>query len=127
MSTDSGINLDEVRSFLDKKVWDRKARIKSRFEQAEKDFTKIVDYLISEFNPKRIYQWGSLLYPERFSEISDIDIAVEVDLLPEEFFRMLIEVDDMTDLPVDLVEIDKIHPHYADTILTYGKLIYERK
>ena len=87
MSTDSGINLDEVRNFLDKKVRDRKARIKSRFEQAEKDFTKIVEYVISEFNPKRIYQWGSLLSPERFSEISDIDIAVYYEGSKEERFR----------------------------------------
>ena len=102
-------------------------KIKSRFERAKKDCKRIVDYLISEFNPKRIYQWGSLVYPERFSEISDIDIAVEVDVPPEEFFRMLVEVDNMTDLPVDIVEIDKIHPHHADSIRKYGKLVYERK
>jgi hypothetical protein len=31
--------------------------------------------LIKAYHPVRIYQWGSLLRPERFQEISDIDIA----------------------------------------------------
>jgi len=33
--------------------------------------------IVREYKPLRIYQWGSLLEDRHFSEISDIDIAVE--------------------------------------------------
>ncbi|MEA2013241.1 MAG: hypothetical protein U9O87_09250 [Verrucomicrobiota bacterium] len=56
-----------------------KAGKKQNFElylQAKKDFDSIVD-MLREYNPKRIYQWGSLLNSEQFDVNSDIDIAVE--------------------------------------------------
>ena len=64
--------------------------------------------------PVRIYQWGSLLRREPFSEISDIDLAVEGLDDSGSFFILLSEADEMSDL---------LH---AESIVKKGKLIYER-
>ena len=74
----------------------------------------------------RIYQWGSLLDPARFTEISDIDIAVEGLRGPAEFFRTLGIAMDGTSLPVDVVELEKVPADVADRIRTRGALVHER-
>ncbi len=83
--------------------------------------------IIKKYNPKRIYQWGSLLHPEQFSEISDIDIAVEGIGSAETFFKLFGEADAMTKAPLDLVELEKVEPVHRESIIRKGRLIYERK
>ena len=51
------------------------------------------------YRPLRVYQWGSLLHPEHFSEISDIDIALEGLSSPEEYFAILGDVMNMSSFP----------------------------
>ena len=53
---------------------------------------------------------GSLLDRELFSEISDIDIAVEGLTGPEEFFAALGIAIEGTGLPVDVVELERSRP-----------------
>ncbi len=60
---------------------------------------------------------GSLLDRERFSEISDIDIAVEGLTGPEEFFAALGIAIEGTGLPVDVVELEKVPSDVAERIL----------
>lgn len=77
----SKFNLEKSKEFVinkQKLIADEK---RSLFKKAWEDFDKIVDMLINEYNPKRIYQWGSLLEEKHFSKISDIDIAEENKLL----------------------------------------------
>ena len=45
--------------------------------RAESDGRAIIDMIVREYQHTRVYQWGSLLRPERFRDYSDIDIAVE--------------------------------------------------
>jgi hypothetical protein len=71
------IDLDAVRGFLRNKELARSRLLDERFAQASSDFSRLVEMILEKFNPDRIYQWGSLLDRGRFSEISDIDIAVE--------------------------------------------------
>ena len=47
------------------------------FLKAEADCVAIVAMIRRQSNPKRIYQWGSLLHKEMFADYSDIDIALE--------------------------------------------------
>jgi len=79
-------DINETRRFLK----DKQDRIRTKnltlLAQARKDFDKIVKMLIKKYRPRRIYQWGSLLNENDFSEISDIDIAIEGDYSAEEFF-----------------------------------------
>ncbi len=74
--------------------------------------------------PKAIYQWGSLLDRDRFSEISDIDIAISGHISAEVFFEMFGKAMDMTDFSLDIVELEKIHPLHARNIREKGRLVY---
>ena len=68
----------------------------------------------------------SLLDRRRFSEISDIDIAVEGLSDPREFFRVLGIAMEMASFPVDAVEMEKIPPDVAERIRSHGRMVYER-
>ncbi len=82
--------------------------------------------IISEYNPTRIYQWGSLLVPEQFDENSDIDIAVEGINDPHTWFAMLGKAMEISTFPLDIVDIGTIEPAHAEYTRKRGKLVYER-
>ena len=126
MDDEFGIDLHRVRTFLADKESRRRARIDARFAQATRDARAIVAAIAEQVNPRRIYQWGSLLDRARFSEISDIDIAVEGLRGPAEFFRTLGIAMDGTSMPVDVVELEKVPEDVADRIRRRGALVHER-
>ncbi len=115
-----------ARASLARREARRKALLDARREQAQRDFDRIVEYLVRDFRPLRIYQWGSLLRTERFSEISDIDVALEGLDDPLAGLHAAAGAERLTDFPVDLVELERIHPVYAASIRQEGKLVYER-
>jgi predicted nucleotidyltransferase len=127
MSRAAPVDIEKVREFIASREERRQRTIRRRFERATRDFDRIVSHIIRKYRPTRLYQWGSLLHPERFSEISDIDIAVEGLTSPESYFSLLGEADEMTDLPVDIVELEKIHPLHAQSIREKGRLVHEQK
>lgn len=102
----------------------RQARLK-RFDAATSDFVIIVQMIINRYSPKKIVQWGSLLHPEQFDENSDIDIAVEGILDAARYFALLGDAMEMTKFPLDIVQLEKIEPEFAELILLKGKIIYE--
>jgi len=126
MESDFGIDLDRVRDFLAEKERRRRDQLRRRWDMARSDFDAIVEHIIRTFNPLRVYQWGSLLDVRTFSEISDIDIALEGLSGPEEYFAILGDAMFMTSFPLDIIELDRIDRETADDIRTRGKLIYER-
>ncbi len=121
------VDIEKVRDFLKEKEQRRKEYLRERYKKAQTEFRGIVTLIIESYNPKRIYQWGSLLRPEQFSEISDIDMAVEGIDSYETFSRMYGEAEKLSSFPLDLIEIDKIHPLQADSIRERGKVVYERE
>ena len=124
--TSFGINLDRARAFQTDKERRRRARIDARFEQATRDASAIVAAIAEQVNPRRIYQWGSLLDRSRFSEISDIDFAIEGLRGPAEFFRTLGIAMEGTTLPVDVIELEKVPDDIADRIRARGAVVHER-
>lgn len=104
----------------------RRRELEQRLETARKDFDRIVDHIARTYRPKRIWQWGSLIDGHHFSERSDIDIALEGIDDPKTFFAILGDAMDMSGLPVDVVQIETIHPAYADSIRSRGRIVYER-
>ncbi len=54
----------------------RRSLDRKRWEEADRDARKILDHCVRS-HPVRIFQWGSVLHPERFREWSDIDFALE--------------------------------------------------
>ena len=71
MDEDFGVDLDQVRAFLADRARRRRARVDERYAQATRDAQAIVSEIAARVNPRRIYQWGSLLDRRRFSEISE--------------------------------------------------------
>ena len=126
MAEQFGVDLDRVRAFLAAKEERRRASIDARFARATRDARAIIAEIAVRVNPRRIYQWGSLLDRERFSEISDIDIAVEGLAGPEQFFAALGIAIERTGLPVDVVELDKVPSDVAERIRARGALVHER-
>lgn len=126
MHSEFGIDLDRARAFQAEKERRRRARIDARFEQATRDARAIVAAVAEQVNPRRIYQWGSLLDRSRFSEISDIDLAVEGLRGPAEFFRTLGIAMEGTTLPVDVIELEKVPEDIAERIRTRGAVVHER-
>ena len=127
MDEDFGVDLEKVRVFLADKEQRRRARIDERYVRAVRDARTIVTEIAAQVNPRRIYQWGSLLDRERFSEISDLDIAVEGLNGPDEFFRILGIAMNGTALPVDVVELEKVPADVAERIRKRGVLVHERR
>jgi predicted nucleotidyltransferase len=81
---------------------------------------------IEHYQPRRIYQWGSLLEPNGFREWSDLDFAVEGLGGPLDGLRAADEASNLTQFPVDLVDLERIHPLHAESIRANGRLIHER-
>lgn len=127
MEDDFGVDLNRVRAFLAAKAERRRVRVDERYAQATRDARAIVAEIAAQVNPRRIYQWGSLLDRERFSEMSDLDIAVEGLSGPEEFFRVLGIAMNGTALPVDVIELEKVPVEIADRIRKRGALVHERR
>ena len=126
MDEDFGVDLDQVRAFLAEKERRRRARIDERYAQATRDAGAIVSEIAAQVNPRRIYQWGSLLDRKRFSEISDLDLAVEGLNGPAEFFQVLGIAMNGTALPIDVVELEKLPADVAERIRKRGALVHER-
>ncbi len=82
--------------------------------------------LVKKYRPLRIVQWGSLLRPGGVREWSDIDIAMEGLNDPLDGLRAADDASALTEFPVDIVELDRIDPRHAETILREGKVVYER-
>lgn len=117
----------KAHQFLERKEKDRKKSLEEKYNQAWQDFQRIVEFIIAKYNPKRIYQWGSLLDREHFAEISDIDIALEGITSAEQWFEIYGDIMNMSDFSIDLVQIEKIAPEFAEIIKKKGKVVYERR
>ena len=116
-----------ARQFLIEKSNIKKQHSFELYEKARKEAADITSYIQSNFSVKRIYQWGSLLFPEQFDENSDIDIAVEGICSVEDFFKLYGASLDKTTFPLDLVEMEKIDDINRKSIMENGKLIYEKQ
>ena len=127
MSTCREEDISVMRAFIARKKADKKARNHALWQQACQDAGKIRAMIIAGYSPKAIYQWGSVLDGASFSEISDIDIAVEGVSSTEAFFDLIGKAEGLTDFPVDIVEIERVEPEYARLIKTHGRCVYRKE
>jgi predicted nucleotidyltransferase len=93
------VDLQQARAFLDDRERRRQRDLEQRFDRARADARAIVDLIVRKYRPRRVYQWGSVLDRSRFSEISDIDVAIEGITDPATLSALLDEADRLTDLP----------------------------
>ena len=119
-------DLETVRAFVAERRRQRRRSLESRLERARRDFSLIVAAIAERYDPLRIYQWGSLIDGKHFTELSDIDVAVEGVTDARAFFELLGAAEALTDLPLDIVQIEHVHPAYAEGIRRRGRIVYER-
>ena len=111
-------------AFLRRREADRQRGLDARFQTAWSEFHRIVEMIVDEFAPRRIWQWGSLLHRPRFSERSDIDIALEGLGSAERLFQIHARAEELSTFPLDIVELERIEPEYAHLIRTTGRLVH---
>ena len=122
----SNIDIKAARKFQQDKLKKQQEELDKKFQQASKDFKAICEMIIQDFQPESIYQWGSLLERNKFSAISDIDIAVSGIEDARKYFQLLKKAEELTDFPVDIVQLEKIHPLHKEMILKKGIEIYRK-
>ena len=110
--------------FLSRRERVRQERLDARFRAAWSDFDRIVSYIVAEHRPKGIWQWGSLLDRRKFSDISDLDIAIEGLGSASELFQIVARAEELTDFPLDIVELEKIAPEFRELVKRKGRLVY---
>jgi len=113
-----------ARRYLQKKQEARTFENHQRWHQAWADSQVIIEMIIKEYQPIRIIQWGSVLKPEQFCEISDIDLAV-VGIDAITFMKLYADAEQLTSFPLDLVRWEGIYPEFQTIILNKGKVVYE--
>lgn len=118
-------DVEITRKFLAEKRRKRQLKLDERFHQAQQDFESIIKMIIVKYRPKTIHQWGSLLDRKGFSEISDIDIAVSGLGSAEAFFSLCHDAETLTNLPLDIVELERIEPEFHGLITEHGRKVYE--
>ena len=121
------VDIVKARKNLDLRYERERSHSLKRFNQAVSDAEAIIQCIKTEYVPQKIYQWGSLLHPERFNNYSDIDIAIEGITDAETYFRLLADAMKLTRIALDLVQIEKIEPEFAALIRQSGKVVYEHK
>lgn len=120
------VEISKARARLDHEYEVQRKHRMERHAGAVCDAKRIIDRIASEYHPVRIYQWGSLLHPSKFTEHSDIDIAIEGITDAETYFKLLGDAMEMTEFKLDLVQLEKIEPEFVESIRQNGKIVYER-
>jgi predicted nucleotidyltransferase len=115
----------ETITFLQNRERKRQQMLDERFMRAREDCKKIVFYIAAEYVPAKIWQWGSLLNRRFFTEKSDIDIGIEGLSSPEQIFTILSRAEELTDFPLDIIELEKVEPEFSELIKRKGKCVYE--
>ncbi|MDN5346529.1 MAG: uncharacterized protein PWP65_93 [Clostridia bacterium] len=109
-------------------AWDKAGRQKKEYnlmlaKKAYQQAKFMASILGKEFGARRVYLFGSLLRPEYFDEGSDIDLGVE-GLAPNLFLKAERRLEEVTDFPFDLVDINEIIPSLAEVIYNEGEILY---
>ena len=120
------VTLESMRDSLRRREEARRRNRHARWTAAKRDFDAIVSMIERDYAPKRIYCWGSVLHPERFTETSDIDVGIEGITDPARYFELLGKAMALTDFAVDIVQLEKIDPIFSSLIRAKGRMVYER-
>lgn len=121
------MNISKVRAFLQAREDLLAEENSTLWEKASADAQRILELIRNNYQPTRIWQWGSVLTGEGFQKGSDIDIAVEGIHDPAIFFQLLGDAMEQTTFPLDIVQLDHIAPEFSEIIRQKGVLVYENR
>jgi len=121
-----GFDIQAARENWKKRIDNRTRQRRELWEKANAEADRAIALIIERYQPKRVIQWGSVLRPERFTEISDIDIAVEGITDPETWSHLERDVLAIVSFPLHLIPFGQVIPVHQQDILSRGRVIYER-
>ncbi len=126
METESGDRGSDTRRFFAEKARRRAERLAVDLARTQQEAAQIIEFIIERYNPRRVYQWGSLVHTGRFNERSDIDIAIEGLAHPFDLHRIIDYAETISSRSLDIVPMEEIAPEYAESIRSRGRLVYAR-
>jgi predicted nucleotidyltransferase len=91
--------------------------------KAERAAKQVINYVVSEYEPKEIFLAGSLVDSDRFTEISDIDIAIS-GLSPEQLEEISDWAEEKSSFPADILDLDRAEQVHIDSIRKNGRKVY---
>lgn len=92
--------------------------------EARSQAAQIADLLVEQFNATQVVLFGSLVR-QRFTEVSDIDLAV-AGIEPGRFFEALAAVNQVTNRWVDLKPLEDLEPHFYQRVMATGEVMYDQ-
>jgi predicted nucleotidyltransferase len=116
-----------IRRYAERREKEIQSHLDDLYSHACTDAQAIISMIVECFDPERVVQWGSLLDRRRFRDYSDIDIAIGGITDAATYFELYGRADELTNFPVDLVQLETIAPEYRDLILQNGRIVYERE
>ncbi len=104
---------------LDKIISDRRLKLEEERKLILKKTQEWLDNNASEYGIKKAYIFGSVTYPNKFNENSDVDLAVE-EINAEKHFLAISFLSTYLEREVDIIKLN--HCHFADRIREKGIL-----
>ena len=123
--TSHGIDLDRAAARIREQDRERERARGRRYEQAQRDLERALEIVRTYPQVRRVRVWGSLLRPDRFTELSDVDICIEGVSSPEVWSSIERDLLDAVSLPLDLVRWETLMQPHRESIVARGKVVYE--
>ncbi|MEW6771751.1 MAG: nucleotidyltransferase domain-containing protein [Bacillota bacterium] len=124
LKTSIPVEVAQVRQFLLTREEKRRRAKELARQRVVAQLKEALEAVAPLFPVERVYLYGSIL-TGRWRPDSDLDLAVEGDLSPEDFFRLWGELDKRLEQEIDLREIAKLP--FRERVQRKGVVLYERK
>lgn len=102
----------------------REARAR-RHAEARRQLGAAVDVAKGFPEVTRIRVSGSVVRPDRFTEMSDIDLCIEGVASPETWLRLERALLDVVEVPLDLVRWESLIEPHRESITARGEVVYD--
>lgn len=91
-----------------------------------KEAERVSNLLAQKYPFKRLYLFGSLVWDDKVTPQTDIDMAIE-GLNPAHFFEAVAYWEGLTEFSFDLIALETAPSALRERIINEGKLLYEQK
>ena len=91
--------------------------------KAERIANTVTEQIIERYEPKEIYQAGSLVDSDRFTQISDIDIAIS-GLTESEIEEISDWAEEKSSFPIDIIDLDRAESVHVQSVRKTGRRVF---
>lgn len=124
-ASSEGIDISAAAKRMRQQDAEQAAERSARYAVAQEDLGRVLEILRRYPAVKRVRTWGSMLRPDRFTELSDVDVGVEGVDSPQVWSQIERELLDEVRLPLDLVRWESLMEPHRKSIEARGKVVYE--